>query len=153
MVNYERSLDLLVVLDHLVKLRQLGLLILIELFHDQLLGVDAVVHLLLELLDRGLHPMLVIFSRSYVVLLELLLDVAPNLAHLEVRVHLDHLQLLLLVGIKVVSGEAHTVEYRKYYQSDVILFHLLSDPIDQVSLGPGFSQIFKVCRLWQILLD
>lgn len=34
LVNYERSLDLLVVLDYLVKLGQFGFLILIELFHD-----------------------------------------------------------------------------------------------------------------------
>lgn len=43
-------------------------------------------------------------------LLELLLDVAPDLAHLEVRVHLDHLQLLLFVGVQVVSGEAYPVQ-------------------------------------------
>lgn len=140
-------------LDHLVKLGQLGLLILIKLLHDQLLGVDAVVHLLLELLDRSLHPVLVVLRWSDVLLLELLLDVAPDLAHLEVRVHLDHLQLLLLVGIEVVSREPHSVEDGEYYQSDVVLLHLLSNSVHQVSLSARLSQILKVCRLGQILLD
>lgn len=96
--------------------------------------------------------MLVVFSWSYVFLLELLLDVAPDLAHLEVRIHLDHLQFLLLVSIEIVSGEAYSVENGKYYQSDVILLHLLPDPVNQVGFSTSFSQIFKISRFGQILL-
>jgi hypothetical protein len=141
------------VFDDLVKFGQLGFLIFIELFHDEFLRIGAVVHLLLELFDGGLHPMFVIFSRRDVLLLQLLLDVSPDLAHFEVRIHLNHFQFLLLISIEVISGESHSIQNRKYDQSDIILLDLLSDPIHQISLCSGFSQIFQVCRLWQVFLD
>lgn len=97
-------------LDNLVKLVQFSLLILVKLLHDQLLRIDAIIHLLLKFLNRCLHPMPVIICWIDFLLLELLLYVAPDLAHLEVRVHLDHLELLLLVGVQVVAREAYPIE-------------------------------------------
>jgi hypothetical protein len=38
-------------LDDLVEFIQLSLLVFVELLHNQLLGVDAIVHLLFELFD------------------------------------------------------------------------------------------------------
>jgi hypothetical protein len=52
-------------LDDLIKLPKLMFLILIELLHDEFLRVDAIPHLLLELLQGGLHPMLVVFGWGY----------------------------------------------------------------------------------------
>ena len=153
MISCKWSFNLLIVLDHLVELIQLGLLVLVELLHYQLLRIDAVAHLLLELLYRCLHPVPVVFSRCHAFLLELLLDIAPNLTHLEVRVHLDHLQFLLLIGIEVISGEAHSVEDGEDNQSDVILFNFFSNSIDKVGLCASFSQIFQIGRLRQTLLD
>ena len=92
-----QSLYLFVVLDHLVELAQLVVLVLVELLHYQLLGVDAVVHLLLELLQGCLHPVTVIFGWLHPFFLQPLLYVAPDLSHLQMGVHLDHLQLLLLL--------------------------------------------------------
>lgn len=139
-------------LNHLVELIQLGLLVLVELLHDQLLRIDAVVHLLLELFNRCLHPVFVVFSRPHVFLLELFLDIAPNLTHLEVGVHLDHLQFLLLIGIEVVSGKAHSVENGEDNQSDVILFNFFSNSIDKIGLCASLSQIFQIGRLRQTFL-
>jgi hypothetical protein len=78
------------VLNHLIELAQLAFLIFIKFPHDQLLSVDAVAHLLLELLQGCLHPMPVVLGGLNAALLELTLDVAPNLAHFEVGVHLDN---------------------------------------------------------------
>ncbi len=127
--------------DDLVKFVQLDFLIFVELFHDEFLCIDAVVHLLLKLFDRGLHPMLVVFSWGYLLLLKLLLNVSPNLAHFEVGIHLNNFQFLLLVSVEVVSGESHSIKYREDDQSDIILLDFLSDPIHQISFCSGFSQI------------
>lgn len=139
-------------LDDLVKLVELSLLILVELLHDELLGIDAIIHLLFKLLNRRLHPMPIVVRRVYLLLLELLLDVAPDLAHLEVRVHLDHLELLLLVGIQVVAGEAYPVENGEYYQSDVVLLDLFADSVDQVGLCACFGEVLQEGRLRKVLL-
>lgn len=45
------SLDLLIILDDLIELGKFPLLILPELFHDEGLGIDGIVHLFLELFD------------------------------------------------------------------------------------------------------
>ena len=50
---------MLIVLDDLIKLGKLFLLNAVELLADQQLGVDAVGHLFLELLDGSVHPVLV----------------------------------------------------------------------------------------------
>jgi hypothetical protein len=60
-----RSLDLFVVFDDLVKLTELLFLILIKLFHDELLGVDAVADLLFKFLESCLHPVGVVLSWDY----------------------------------------------------------------------------------------
>jgi hypothetical protein len=85
------SLDLLVVLDDLVELIELSFLVLVEFLHNELLRVHAVIHLLLEFLECCCHPVLIVFSWRCLLLLQLLTDIAPDLSHLEVRVHLDDL--------------------------------------------------------------
>ena len=78
-------------LDDLVELVQFSLLVFVELLYNQLLGVHAVANLLLELLQGCLHPVTVVLGRTYRRFLQLLFDVTPDLAHLEVWIHLDHL--------------------------------------------------------------
>jgi hypothetical protein len=82
---------------------------------------------------------LVVISWSDVFLLKLLLDIAPDLSHFEVRIHLNHLQFLLFVGVEIVSGKTHSIQDGKYYQPDVILLDFFADSIDQVSLCSSFS--------------
>lgn len=77
--------------DDLIEGIQFALLILIELFHNQLLSVCAIIHLLLKFLYRGLHPVSVIFCCVQFLTLELHFNVPPYLSHLEMRIHLDHL--------------------------------------------------------------
>jgi hypothetical protein len=95
---------------------------------------------------------LVVFSRPHVFLLELFLDIAPNFTHLEVRVHLDHLQFLLLIGIEVVSGKAHSVENGEDNQSDVILFNFFSNSIDLIfpsrALMNFYEKLFMSIFSW-----
>ena len=98
-------------LDNLVEFAQLRFLILVELLHYQLLSADTIAHLFLEFFKGRLHPVTVVLSRLYFALLELSADVPPDFPHLEVRVHLNHLQLLLLLGRQVVSGKTHPVQY------------------------------------------
>ena len=95
--------------DHLIKFTKLTLLILVELAHYQFLSVYTVAHLFFELLESCLHPMTVIFCRFDIALLQLSLNVSPNLAHLEMRVHLNHFQFLLLVCCQVVPCKTDSV--------------------------------------------
>jgi hypothetical protein len=69
-----------------------------------------------------------------------------------VRVHLDYLELLLLVGCEVVAGKAYTVEDRENDETDVILLDLLTDAVYQVGLCAGLGQILEVSGLGQVLL-
>lgn len=85
-------------LDHLIEFGQLYLLVFVELLHYQLLSVNAVIHLLFELLEGSCHPMVVVVCRLDALELHLFLYFSPYLAHLEVRVHLNYLEFLLLVG-------------------------------------------------------
>ena len=139
-------------LDHLVKLAQLCLLVLVELPHDQLLGAHTVAHLLLELLQGCLHPVIVVLRRLHSSVRQLPPDVAPDLSHLEVRVHLYHLQLLLFLRRQVVPGKSHPVKHRKHNQSDIVLFHLFSNPVYEVGLSSSISQVLQVSRLRKVLL-
>ena len=96
---------------NLVEFAQLRFLILVELLHNQLLSAYTIAHLFLEFLKGCLHPVTVVLSRLYFALLKLPPAVTPDLSHLEVRIHLNHLQLLLLLGRQVVSSKAHPVQY------------------------------------------
>lgn len=137
------SLDLLVVLDHLEETLQLTLLVLVELSLDQCLGVDAVAHLLLELLQRCPQPVLVVLRGLDALLLELLHDLAPDFSHLEVRVQLDHLHFLLLHGVQLVFVEAHSVQDGEYGDPEVAAAHYLFYSIDQVGLGARTGEILQ----------
>ena len=139
-------------LDHLVEFAQLCLLVLVELPHDQLLGAYTVAHLFLELLQGRLHPMLVVLRRLHSGVRQLPPDVAPDFTHLEVRVHLNHLQFLLFLRRQVVSGESHPVKHRKHDQSDIVLFHFLPNPVYKVGLSSSISQVLQVSRLRKVLL-
>jgi hypothetical protein len=125
-----KSLKLLVILYNLIKLRKFKLLILSELFHDERLGIDTVAHLFLELFDRCFHPMFIIKGRLYFLVPELYFYLVPDFSDFEVWVHLDYLHLLLLMGVEIVLVEANTVKDTEYYEANVILLDLLSDPVD-----------------------
>ena len=105
------SLDLFVVFDDLVELAEFSFLVFVELFHDELLSVDAVVHLFLELLERSGHPVCVVLGRPYSLRAQLPGYLTPDFPHFEVRVHLDHFQLLLLLGSQVVARETDPIEH------------------------------------------
>lgn len=136
--------------DDLIKFIEFCLLCFVVFFHNQLLCVDAVVHLLIELLNCGLHPMPVVFRGVDVLLFQLMPNFSPNLSHFEVRVHLNHLEFLLFVGVQIIDGESDSVENRKNYESNIILLHLLTDAINQISFGPSLCQILQVGWLWQV---
>jgi len=137
-----KSLDLFVMLDNLVKFGEFGLLVFVELLHNESLRVNAVVHLLVKLLKGSCHPVTVVVSCLNPFLLHLLSDLAPDLSHLEVRVHLNHLQLLLFVGCEVVACESYSIQNGKDDQSHVKGFHFFSNPIHKVCLGSSLSKIF-----------
>lgn len=97
--------------------------------------------------------MSVVLGRADLLLLQLLLYITPDLAHLEMRVHLDHLELLLLVSVQVVPCKTHPIEDREDYKSDVVLLYLLADPVDQVGLSSCLSQILQKRRFWRVFLS
>ncbi len=59
-------------------------------------------------------------------------------------VHLHHFHLLLFMCIQIVFVEPNPVKNAENYESNVVLFHFLLDPIDQVSLHPCLCQILQV---------
>jgi hypothetical protein len=128
-INYKKSFYLFIMPNDLIKLVELSLLVFVKLSHDELLCIGAIVHLLLKLLNGSLHPVLVIFSWTDLLLLQLPLDISPNLPHLEVGIHLDYLEFLLLVGVQIISCESYSVKNRKNNQSNIILLDLLTNSI------------------------
>lgn len=124
------SLKLLIVFNHLVELRQLSLLILSELLHDEGLCVNTVAHLFLKLFNRSLHPVLVVEGRVDFLLFEMQPDLGPDFSDLEVRVHLDDFHLLLFLGVEVVLIEADSVQDAENDQADVVLLDLFLDSVD-----------------------
>ena len=73
----------------------------------------------------------------YYVLSEFPLDVGPDLANLEVRVHLDDLDLLLLRGEELVLVEARSVENREHLRAQVVPLNFLLYLADEVGLRAG----------------
>lgn len=96
--------------------------------------------------------MTVILSWLYSWLFQLVSYVMPYFAHFEVRVHLNHLQLLLLMSCQIISGETYSIKYRKDNQSDVILLHFFSDSVDKICFSSGLGQILEISRLYLIFL-
>lgn len=137
-----RSFDLLVVFDNLEKSLQLPLLVLIELPLDQRLGVDAVAHLLIELLHRCPQPVLVVCCRLDALLPQPTLDLAPNLPHFEVRVQLNDFHLLLLHRVELVFAEPHSVQDTEYSYPEIALAHYLFYPVHQVGFCACRRKVF-----------
>jgi hypothetical protein len=142
------SLQLFVVLYYLIKFAQLILLVFLKLFHYQSLGIYAVVHLLFELLNWSLHPMLIVEGRVSLIMRQLQLYLTPYLSHLEVWVHLNNLHLLLLVGIQVILVKSYSVKNAENDQSYVILFNLFFNSINQISLHSCFSEVLQKSLLF-----
>ncbi len=137
------SLKLFIVLDDLVEFRKLAFLIFSELLHNEGLGVDAIAHLLFELLDWSFHPMFVIFCWLNLFICELQLNLRPDFPDLEMGVHLHNLHFLLLVCIKVILVETNPIKNTKNYQTNVILLDFLLDPVHQVSFHTCLCQVFQ----------
>jgi len=80
---------------------------LVLLFHPDVLGIQALIVnrllcLLQSLLDAGLHPVPVVLGGPHVLVLQLLLDVLPDLPILQVGIQLDDLHFLLLLRAQLV---------------------------------------------------
>jgi hypothetical protein len=74
--------------------------------------------------------MFIIKGRLYFLIPKLYFYLVPDFSDFEVWVHLDYLHLLLLMGVEIVLVEANTVKDTEYYEANVILLDLLSDPVD-----------------------
>jgi hypothetical protein len=57
--------------------------------------------------------------------MELLFNITPDLADLEVRIHLDDLNLLLLISMQIILRKACPVKNTKHDCSQIVLCHLL----------------------------
>ncbi len=88
--------------------------------------------------------MLVVLCRLDILTFELELDLRPDLSNLEMRVHLHNFHLLLFMRVQVVLIKSNPVKNAKNDESDVVLLHLLLDPIHQVSLHACLGQILQV---------
>lgn len=89
---------------------QVLLLLRLHVFGKHALVEDSRLSLLTRFLDARLHPVAIVTSRLDVEILELLVDVAPDLTVAQVRVKLNDLHELLLVGREFMQIEAATVE-------------------------------------------
>ena len=77
---------------------------------EQRLVVHSFLGLLKGLLNGCFHPVAVIQSRPHIGILQLLLDILPNLTVFQVRIELDYLHSLLFSWGKVVEIETNAVE-------------------------------------------
>ena len=98
---------------------ELLLLLAAHLAGEHLLVEDGGLRLLPGLLDTSLHPMPVILRWFQIGVLELFLDVAPDLSILEIWVELDHFDHLLLLRSQLMEVETTPVEGAKDDGSDV----------------------------------
>lgn len=133
-----------IVFNDLVKFGKLSFLVFSKFFHDEGLCVNCIAHLLLEFLDRGLHPMSVIKSWLNVFLFQLKFDLGPYLANLKMRVHLDDFHLLLFMSVQIVFVKADAVQNAKNNEPNIIFLDLLFDSVNQICLHTCFSQVLKI---------
>ena len=138
------SLELFVVLDHLVEFWQFAFLVFTEFFHNQGLGLDAVVHLFFELFNGSFHPVFVVEGWFQIFLFELESDLGPYFSDFEMGIHLHNFHFLLLLGIEIIFVEPDSVQDTENNKSDIIVFHLIFDSVDEVGFHAGLGEIFEV---------
>lgn len=80
-------------------------------------------------------------------LVELLLDVSPDLTNFEVGIHLDYLDFLLLWGMEIIFGETCAVKNAENYGSQVIFSHFLLNFFKKISLCPHFTKLTETTWL------
>lgn len=105
-----RVVDLLLQGDGSEVVVEFSLVLVADLLLKLLLVENGLLSLLECLLNAGVHPVGVIAGGLAVLVIQLLLDVLPDLSVLKERVKLDDLHDLLFVGIEFVEVETNAVE-------------------------------------------